>query len=764
MVQPELQQTYINNLNILIEWILFSVALQRVLRKLGASKTWMAYIPGLRYLVLSERLDMAKDGVVCAVLDALNVLAVIVNLTAAFNMSSRAALALVLVELVVAVAVYVYRIRFFLALIRIFGLRKRWIILWLIAEWLALMIISFNKKYQPVAAGGLREDWEAGTAPAEIPGTRSPGGRVMSNTGLSVDLRERTVKELFEKRYLLKDISLDIPNGSLVLLLGGSGAGKTTFVNALIGYEKADATVLLNGVDVYRDYDRMKYRIGFVPQQNLIRGNDTVIHTVADAALLRLPAQLPAGERNRRVGEVMDLLGLQAGADGLVCTHLHRHGARLRSGALRPGRAGLRPRRGHRPRDLHQAQGHRGRGQDRHRHHPYARPRHRPLRQGHRAGEGLRPRRPPHLLRQSAGGPGLLRKGHDGGRRHERQPEGRGRRRPRRRVYRALCPHEGREGRRCPGVNESLKHKGRVGQTFIYLGKLLRMFVYQNDWKVLPMGAVIASVVTFVVGANLFVTQEGTLMGAFALVCVCIWNGFFNSIQVVCRERGIVKREHRSGLHVSSYILAQMIYQFMLCLAQTVITLMICRLTGVKFPQQGVLFGAGVADVGVTLLLITFSADMMALMVSCIVRSTTTAMTVMPFLLIFQLVFSGGFFQLEGFAKKLTVLTISRWGLDSLCAVGRYNELRMVTLWNTIFKFKDIEFEGTKPLLDIILKIQEEGKVDDILYWSGTYNTRDAFVSTAENVLKNWGAIALLTFVFIVVAVIALKLIDRDKR
>ncbi len=313
-------------------------------------------------------------------------------------------------------------------------------------------------------------------------------------------------------------------------------------------------------------------------------------------------------------------------------------------------------------------------------------------------------------------------------------------------------------------MNENIKHKGRIGQTFIYLGKLLRMFVYQSDWKVLPMGAIIASVVTFVVGANLFITQEGTLMGAFALVCVCIWNGFFNSIQVVCRERGIVKREHRSGMHVSSYIMAQMIYQFMLCLAQTVITLVICNLSGVKFPQQGIITASGMFDLGITLLLITFAADMMALMVSSIVRTTTTAMTVMPFLLIFQLVFSGGFFQLAGFAKKITVLTISRWGLDSLCAVGRYNELKMVTLWNTIFKFKDIEFEGTKPLLDVILQIQEQGKVDDILYWSGTYNTRDAFVSTAENVLKNWGAIALLTFIFIVVAIIALKLIDRDKR
>lgn len=309
-----------------------------------------------------------------------------------------------------------------------------------------------------------------------------------------------------------------------------------------------------------------------------------------------------------------------------------------------------------------------------------------------------------------------------------------------------------------------IEHRGRVAQTFIYLGKLLRMFLYQSDWKVLPVSAVIAGVVTFVVGANLFVTQEGTLMGTFALACVCIWNGSFNSVQAVCRERSIIKREHRAGLHMSSYIAAQMIYQLLLCLAQTGVLLFICHLSGVHFPEKGIVTPLGIADIGITIFLITYASDMMGLMISCIVRSTTTAMTVMPFMLIFQLLFSGGFFQLEGFAKKITVLTVSSWGLNSLCAIGRYNEQPMVTLWNTIFKFKDIEFQGRKPLLEIILELQKQDKVNDILLWSGTYNTNDAYLMTVGNVLKNWGALLGLTVVFVVIAVIALEFIDRDTR
>ncbi len=69
---------------------------------------------------------------------------------------------------------------------------------------------------------------------------------------------------------------------------------------------------------------------------------------------------------------------------------------------------------------------------------------------------------------------------------------------------------------------ENLQYTGRIDQIRIYLKKFLRMFVYQSDWKVLPMGAIIAALITLVVGKNMFVTMEGTTYGTFALSCACI--------------------------------------------------------------------------------------------------------------------------------------------------------------------------------------------------------------------------------------------------
>ena len=79
-------------------------------------------------------------------------------------------------------------------------------------------------------------------------------------------------------------------------------------------------------------------------------------------------------------------------------------------------------------------------------------------------------------------------------------------------------------------------YRGRIKQIGIYLGKFSRMFITQNGWFVIPMSAAIAGIVSYVVRTNFFLNMEGTIMGSLALTCACLWNGAFNSIQVICRE------------------------------------------------------------------------------------------------------------------------------------------------------------------------------------------------------------------------------------
>ena len=302
---------------------------------MGFQKTWEAFIPGARYAALGESVGMPEEGAYSSILDIL-----MLALSAAVNIvEGQAGLIINLALLIVIVLFYIYRIRFGLRLIEAFGLKTRWIILWIAAESLTMLIIGFGKRYQVRKDFDPEEEWKAGTKPAEIAGTATgQGGASDGNSapgvsehgegqaeavpagheGLQIDLKERTIRDHGKKRYLLKDIHLAIPNKSLVMLLGGSGAGKTVFLNAMIGYEKADAKVYLNGSDVYENYDSVKYRIGFVPQQNLIRGKDTVVRTVKDAAALRLPKALSRKETGERVNSVMDLLGLTAGKAGLV--------------------------------------------------------------------------------------------------------------------------------------------------------------------------------------------------------------------------------------------------------------------------------------------------------------------------------------------------------------------------------------------------------------------------------------------------------------
>ncbi|MBU5479828.1 ABC transporter ATP-binding protein [Blautia sp. MSJ-19] len=141
---------------------------------------------------------------------------------------------------------------------------------------------------------------------------------IFRGNNLSIHIEERSVKSFFKKHILLQDINLTIEPGNMVLILGGSGAGKTTFVNAVTGYEKAKAQILQDGVDVYENYGKLKHSIGFVPQQDLLRDDDTVRNTLLNAAEMRLSKKYTEKERSERADRVLEMFGLSVQKNELV--------------------------------------------------------------------------------------------------------------------------------------------------------------------------------------------------------------------------------------------------------------------------------------------------------------------------------------------------------------------------------------------------------------------------------------------------------------
>ena len=292
---------------------LTTIGVWKIFEKCGEKGYW-ALVPGYRYYRVGQVCGSEENGLYCMVFE---ILAYFVSIGMEVTPEeSNAGILLTLLYMVAHIPALVFEIRVELAIIRTFDKSRWWILPYIVFPGITSMIFGFHKDFVPVNLGRYDDDiLLPGRAPADLSAAVDDDE---SDDGLVVHVKARTVKDLNITRYLLKDINLTIPNGSLVLLLGGSGAGKTTLVNAIIGYEPADALVKLNGEDIYKNYEQMKYRIGFVPQQDLLRGNDTMMNTLHDAALLRLPKEMSAQEMKEKIDNVIDVLGLNAGQDGLV--------------------------------------------------------------------------------------------------------------------------------------------------------------------------------------------------------------------------------------------------------------------------------------------------------------------------------------------------------------------------------------------------------------------------------------------------------------
>ncbi|XP_077221770.1 ABC transporter G family member 28-like isoform X2 [Tasmannia lanceolata] len=138
---------------------------------------------------------------------------------------------------------------------------------------------------------------------------------------IEVAFKDLTLTLKGKNKHLLRCVTGKIMPGRVSAVMGPSGAGKTTFLNALAGKATGctmTGLILINGkIEPMHSYKKI---IGFVPQDDIVHGNLTVEENLWFSAKCRLAADMPKHDKVLVVERVIESLGLQAVRDSLVGT------------------------------------------------------------------------------------------------------------------------------------------------------------------------------------------------------------------------------------------------------------------------------------------------------------------------------------------------------------------------------------------------------------------------------------------------------------
>lgn len=135
--------------------------------------------------------------------------------------------------------------------------------------------------------------------------------------GLSFQYADLSFQPKGMPRPILHNVTGSIDRGSLTAVMGGSGAGKSTFVNVLMGkITNTSGIIMVN--DAPNKIKRYKKLIGYVPQDDIVLPELTVFENILHSARIRLPRTWADSEIQAHVNSVIDCLELSHVRDSLV--------------------------------------------------------------------------------------------------------------------------------------------------------------------------------------------------------------------------------------------------------------------------------------------------------------------------------------------------------------------------------------------------------------------------------------------------------------
>ena len=490
-------------------------------------------------------------------------------------------------------------------------------------------------------------------------------------------------------KRLLDRVSFPLSERCLLGVIGPSGAGKSTLLGALTGMQPAgQGSVLYDGRDLYQNYAELRYRIGLVPQQDIMHTQLSARRALRYAAELRFPRDTDTRERSQRVDEVIGELGLakhaQTRAESLSGGQRKRVSVALEL-LTKPSllfldepTSGLDPGLDKSVMELLARLAHDGRTVIVVTHSV--------------ANLDLCDR----LLVLVPGGKVAFFGPPGEGLRYFCQPgwaevfqafeaepdrdwAGQFRQSPLHAQYVSPAAQPAAPQRQTQ-LAPAPRRQGRLDQLSTLIRRYLAVIASDRGYLGFLAGApiILAAIIRAFPAAHGLAGAPGSNPSAEGLLLIlavgACFAGALNAIREIVKEQPIYVRERAAGLSPGAYIWSKLIVLGAISALQVVVMVLI-GLAGRPMPAHGALIGSSLLEIVLAMALLAIASMTLGLLISAYVRTSERALPLLFLSVMAQLVFTGGIFALNGKVglDQISWLFPSRWGFAATASTINFS-------------------------------------------------------------------------------------------